>query len=137
MKCQCEVITGCQDLTQGLTLVFCFIYPVTQDSREESITSLSTLGNSVDPLYLVGVGILARPSFTRAVECELSENQFASRHSLDGKFLFIDPKYVMMLYMYIVGASFILFLLFFLSLFEFFVSLSNIFGLKCRCNQFK
>lgn len=99
--------------------MFCFIYPVTQDSREESITSLSTLGNSVDPLYLVGVGILARPSFTRAVECELNENQFASRHSLDGKFLFIDPKYVMMLYMYIVAASFTLFLLFFLPLFEF------------------
>ena len=93
-------ITGCQDLAPGLTiLLLCFIYTVTQDSREKSIASLSSLGNTVDPLYLVGVGVLARPSFTRAVECELNENQFASRHSLDGKFLFIDPKYVMMLYM--------------------------------------
>ena len=110
----CSVLfTQCLPSVLFTQFTLCFIYPVTQDSREESITSLSTLGNSVDPLYLVGVGILARPSFTRAVECELNENQFASRHSLDGKFLFIDPKYVMMLYMYIVYASFTLFLLIF------------------------
>jgi len=49
-------------------------------------------GGSADPLFLVGVGMVARPSFTRAVECECDENEFTSRHSLDGKFLFIDPK---------------------------------------------
>ncbi|XP_068701676.1 neuronal PAS domain-containing protein 2-like isoform X2 [Montipora foliosa] len=64
----------------------------TQDSKDNAIAPFSTFGNTANPLFLVGVGIVARPSFSRAVECECNENQFTSRHSLDGKFLFIDPK---------------------------------------------
>lgn len=54
--------------------------------------ALTPIGGTVNPFFLVGVGIMSSPSFTRVVECECEDSNFTSRHSLDGKFLFVDPR---------------------------------------------
>lgn len=59
---------------------------------KQGTQAITPAGDSVESLYMVGVAVIARPSFSRAVECEAGEDEFVSRHSLDGKFLFIDPK---------------------------------------------
>ncbi|KXJ22463.1 Neuronal PAS domain-containing protein 2 [Exaiptasia diaphana] len=49
------------------------------------------------PLYFVAVGFLSRPAVQRFVDIDKSLNmEFESRHTMDGKFLFVDPRSITM-----------------------------------------
>ena len=70
--------------------------------QQSGVNPSNSLVKGAEPgtCCLVGVGLMMRPSFTRQVSGnpDVTDNpagEYNSRHSMDGKYLFIDPRYSM------------------------------------------